>query len=197
MLPLVLWSLVVITLVGGILFLVMRTKWKYKPQIRIRMAIEAAKDALKDKNSWPKLYFCRPEKMEPELMAYHSIKQEDLDKPGIYRMQWPHLDLQYTTKPHSEEVRLHLQEHDKHVTLLYLDGELGSMSLGDEVIRSEAFDMRHAVTLANQFRKHLRKQLCSGYGGHEKKKAAKEVEKPQYQVNATGEIKLAELPPPK
>lgn len=196
MLALVLWSLLVLAIVGGIVFLVLRTKWKYQPQIPIRQTIEAAKAALKDKENWPKLYFTSDDKMEPELTPYHSLKQENLNQRGVYRMQWPHLDLQYSTRQKNEEVRLHLKGQDKEVTMLFVDGELATMTLGDEQFRREAFEIRQAITLADQFRKNLRKQLCSGYGGNERKKKAKDdSQKSNYEVNISGEIKLAELPP--
>lgn len=198
MLSLVLWSLLVLVLVGGILFLVLRTKWKYQPKIRIRQAIEAAKAAVKNKEELPKLYFCSSENMEPQLIPHHSLKQEDLNKRGSYRLQWPHLDLQYSTRQKSEEVRLHLKGQANEVMLLYVDGELASMTFGDELFRREDFDMRHNVTLADQFRKNLRKQLCGGYGTTERKKLAHDdSQKSHYEVNASGEIKLAELPPRK
>lgn len=197
MLQLVLWSIVVLAIVGVIVFLVLRTRSRIKPQIPIRQAIDAAKAALKDKEHWPKLYFVSKEKLEPELIAYNALKKDDLNKPGTYRMQWPHLDLQYTVQQHTEDVKLHLNGQDKNVTLLYVDGELASMALGDEVFRREDFEMRHAVNQADLFRKHLRKQLCSGYGTHAHKKLAHDKPSSQYEVNAAGEIKLAELPAPK
>ena len=194
MLPLVFWSLLVLVIVGGIAFLVFRTQSRIKPQIPIRQAIEAARAALKNKQEWPKLYFCSPEKMQDELIAYNALKADSLNQPGVFRMRWPHLDLHYSVKAQSEEVRLHLDGQEKEVTLLYLNGELASMSLGDDRFRLEDFEMRHAVSLASSFRLYLRKQLCGGYGTHERKKIVDNSQHADYQVNASGEIKLSELP---
>jgi hypothetical protein len=194
MLSLVLWSIVVLAAVVGILYLLVRTQQRSKPQIPILKAIAAGKAALKNQQEWPKLYYYHPDTHEEELIAYDALTQEHLDRQGLYRMHWPHLDLKYTIKHQSEEVRLQLEGQEKAVTLLYLDGELGSMALGTDIYGKEDFEMRHAGTLGDQLRKILRKQLCGGYGTHERKKLGDPDSAPAYEVNEAGEIKVKGLP---
>lgn len=191
MLSLVLWSLVVLALVAGIAFLILRTKKRSKPQLSIRNAIVVAKKALKNHKEWPKLYQLNQELHQFELIAYNSLKADQLDQPAIYRLRWPQLDLRYTVKPMSEELRLEVKEQEKHVTLLYLDGSLGSMALGTDIYDPEHFEMRHAGNLADQLRNILRERLCGGYGSHEAKKLDDPTE---IAVNQAGDIKLSELP---
>jgi len=194
MVSLSLWSLVIVGAVAGIVFLLIRTQQRAKPQIPILQAIAAAKKALKNKQDWPKLYYYHPDTHEEELIAYDALSQDHLDRQGFYRMRWPHLDLKYTLKLQSEEVRLHLTGQDKAVALLYLDGELGSMALGNDVFGKEDFEMRHAGNLADQLRTILRKQLCGGYGTHERKKLKDPNQAPAYELNEAGEIKVKGLP---
>lgn len=192
MFQLILWSLVVLAIVGGIVFLVLRTKSRSKPELTIREAIVAARKALKNQQEWPKLFRFNQDEQDFELIAYDAIRKEDLNHPGLYRLVWPHLDLRYTIQAMSEEVRLELKSQEKHVSLLYLQGVLESLSLGHEVFDREQFDMRHAGNFADQLRKVLRQQLCSGYGTHERKKLVEEGS--AIQVNQAGEIKLSEIP---
>lgn len=133
MFTLILWSLVIVLAIAGIVYLIIRTRQRAKPQIPILQAIAAAKTALKNKKDWPKLYYYHADTHEEELIAYDSLTQKHLERHGHYRMRWPHLDLKYTLKQQSEEVRLKLEGQDKPVTLLYLNGELGSMALGDDI----------------------------------------------------------------
>jgi hypothetical protein len=195
MLSLVLWSIVVIIAAGGIVYLLIGMKNRTKPQIPILQAIAACKTALKNKEELPKLYYYDPETHAEELIAYGTLTKDQLSRQGLYRMNWPHLDLKYTIKQQSEEVRLKLHGQDKPVTLLYLDGELGSMALGDDIFGKEDFEMRHAGNLADQFRKILRKQLCSGYGGTQERKKLKETDtSSEFELNEAGEIKVKGLP---
>lgn len=195
MLSLVLWSIVVILTAGGIVYLLIRMKTRAKPQIPILKAIAAGKMALKNKQEWPKLYYYDPDTHVEELIAYDALTKDHLNRQGLYRMNWPHLDLKYTIKLQCEEVRLKLVGQDKAVTLLYLDGELGSMALGDDIFGKEDFEMRHAGSLADQFRTILRKQLCSGYGGtHERKKLKETDTSSEFELNEAGEIKVKGLP---
>ena len=194
MLSLVLWSIVVIISAGGIVYLLIKTKQRAKPQIPILKAIAAGKSALKNKMDWPKLYFYHPDTHEEELIAYDALTLDHLNRQGLYRMRWPHLDLKYTIKQQCEEVQLKLEGQNKSVTLLYLDGELGSMALGTDVFGKEDFEMRHAGNIADQFRKMLRKQLCSGYGTHERKKLKETDTSSEFELNEAGEIKIKGLP---
>ena len=195
MLGLVFWSLVALFAAGGIVYVLLRTKERAKPQIPILKAIAAAKSALKNKKEWPKLYYYHADTHEEELIAYDALTQDHLERQGFYRMRWPHLDLKYTIKQQSEEVRLKLEGQDKAVTLLYLDGELGSMALGSDMFGKEDFEMRHAGNLADQLRKVLRKQLCGGYGSHERIALEDPNQSPaDYEVNEAGEIKVKGLP---
>ncbi|HQR06304.1 MAG TPA: hypothetical protein PLN21_05755 [Gemmatales bacterium] len=190
MLGLIFWSMVALGAAGGIVYLILRTKWRAKPQIPILKAIAAAKLALKNKEEWPKLYFFHPDTHAEELIAYDALTKEHLQRQGFYRMRWPHLDLKYTIKQQSEEVRLKLEGQDKAVTLLYLDGELGSMALGTDIFGKEDFEMRHAGNLADQLRKVLRHQLCGGYGTHKHKKKRETDTSSEFELNDAGEIKV-------
>ena len=191
MFGLVLWSVVVLILAGGIVYVLIKAKSRVKPQIPILEAIAAAKTALKNKQDWPKLYYYHPETHAEELIAYDALTKEHLDRQGLYRMRWPHLDLKYTIKLQCEDVRLKLEGQEKAVTLLYIDGELGSMTLGTDTFGREDFEMRHAGNLADQLRKVLRKQLCGGYGGtHERKKIRETDTSSEFELNDAGEIKV-------
>ncbi len=190
MLSLILWSIVAVGAAGGIVYLVLRTQRRAKPQIPILKAIAAAKKALKNQDEWPKLYFYHPETDEEELIAYDALTEEHLRRQGLYRMRWPHLDLKYTIKQQSEEVRLKMDGQDNAVTLLYLDGELGSMAFGSDIFGKEDFEMRHAGNLADQLRKVLRHQLCGGYGTHHHKKIRERDTSSEFELNDAGEIKV-------
>lgn len=190
MLSLILWSIVALCAAGGIVYLLLRTKSRAKPQIPILQAIAAAKKALKNQEEWPKLYFYHADTQEEELIAYDALTEEHLQRQGLYRMRWHHLDLKYTIKQQTEEVRLKLEGQDHAVTLLYIDGELGSMALGSDIFGKEDFEMRHAGNLADQLRKVLRHQLCGGYGTHHHKKFKETDTSSEFELNDAGEIKV-------
>lgn len=54
--------------------------------------------------------------------------------------------------------------------------------------------MRHAGAIADRFRKTLRKQLCGGYGTHERKKLRSTDTSAEFELNDAGEIKVKGLP---
>ncbi len=56
-------------------------------------------------------------------------------------------------------MRIHVTGNEKTATLFFIDGALGGMSLGDERIHDEHFEMRQAGNIADQLRCLVRHQL--------------------------------------
>lgn len=194
MLNLILWSLVVVCLTGLITFLVIRTKNRAKPEITIRNAICQAKATLQDKKNKPKIYRCCKIKKTEDLIVSSEQKKLATDRPGTFRFRWPHLDLKYILKDNTEEMRIHITGHEKIATLFFIDGSLGGMSLGDERIHDEHFEMRQAGNIADQLRCLVRHQLKLEGGKSEIEKLDEPTFNPVLDVNAMGEIKLKEIP---
>lgn len=194
MLNLILWSLVVLCLAGVITYLVIRTKNRAKPEITIRNAICQAKSTLQDKKSKPKIYRCCKIKKTENLIVSSEQKKLATDRPGTFRFRWPQLDLKYILKDNTEEMRIHITGQEKIATLFFIDGSLGGMSLGDERIHDEHFEMRQSGNIADQLRCLVRHQLKLEGGKGEIEKLDEPSFNPVLDVNAMGEIKLKEIP---
>jgi hypothetical protein len=194
MLNLILWSLVVVCLLGIIAFLVIRTKNRAKPELTIRNVICQAKATLLDKKNKPKIYRCCKIKKTENLIVSSEFKKSAVDRPGTFRFRWPHLDLKYILKDNTEEMRIQMTGQDKVATLFFIDGSLGGMSLGDERIHDEHFEMRQAGNIADQLRRLVRHHLKLEGGKSEIEKLDEPTFNPVLDVNALGEIKLKEIP---
>ena len=194
MFGLVLWSLAALAIVTMIIYLLVRTKKRMQPPLCIRHAIETAKDALRNKNQRPKIYRCCNVRKTEDLIVTAEMKKQSVDRPGIFRFRWPQLDLKYLLAENTEEVHLQLEGHEKIVTLLYIEGLLGSMKIGSERFDAEHFEMRQSGNIADQLRNCLRHHLRLSGGTLELAKWEEPTFTPVLDLNKAGEIKLKEIP---
>ena len=194
MLNLVIWSLVTLVIIGVIVYLVIRTKKRMQPPLCARQAIEKAKRALKDKKQRPRIYRCCNVKKTEDLIVSAELKSMSSDPMGNFRFRWPDLDLKYTLTENIEEVDIQLTGHREIISLLYVEGALGSLAIGADRFDSEHFDMRQSGNIADQLRSFIRHHLKLRGGTLEVERWEEPTFTPVLDVNKPGEIKLKEIP---
>lgn len=165
-----------------------------QPPLCVRDAICTATSALKDKKQKPKIYRCCNIKKTEDLVVSSELKKMDNDPAGRFRFRWPHLDLSYTLKENSEDVRIQLEGHEEVVTLLYVEQALASMTCAGERFDAEHFQMRQSGNIADQLRCCLRHHLRLSGGTLEHEKFEEPTFTPKLDLNKAGEIKLKDLP---
>ncbi|HQR42916.1 MAG TPA: hypothetical protein PLX97_09535 [Gemmatales bacterium] len=202
MFSVILWSIVVLCLAGLIAYLLLRTTTStLEPPPSSRELMQLTRKYLKDKEDRPKIYRCCPITKNEDLVPSTEFKKMLHDVEGIYRFRWTELDLKYVVREKTEEVRLKRGNSDDKLVLFYVDGVFSSMSFNHETYAGEQFELRHSGNLANQLRKCLRHHLKMRGGSLETVKYDEPTFTPKLDVNATGEIRLKEVPvswnPPK
>jgi hypothetical protein len=194
MLSVILWTTVCVAMAGVIVFLIMRTRKRMQPPSSAREVMQAAREALRNKDDKPKIYRCCPVTKNEDLVASTEFDKLRSDCTGRYRFKWDHLDLKYAVTEHTEEMRLKMTNCTETLTLFYVDGSLGSMAMHGETYDAEKFEMRQSGNLAQQLRKCLKHHLKVRGGTLEMKKYQDPSFTPKLDVNEAGEIRLKEVP---
>lgn len=196
MLWILLGFVVLLGLFGLLVYYNARRQKAAHPVMIVREAITIAKKAMLDKEEGPEIFQRKKDKTEVPFDAKekNKLKQE---LPGTYHFRCPEIELGYTLKEAGEKIVLKIHKHEEVISLFYSDGTLSAIKVLDEVLDTEAFEMRQAGTIAEQLRKFVRYHLRFPGGSLKVEKAAEPTFKPTLNLKeGSGGIKLKGAPPP-
>ncbi len=196
MLWILLGFVVLLAIFGLLVFLNARRQQAGHPVMVVREAITTAKKAMLDKDEKPEIFQRLKNKEE---IPYDAVKKNKLKEelPGTYHFRCPEIELGYTLKPGNEKIVLQIHGHQEVISLFYTEGVLSAIKLADEVLDTEAFEMRQSGTIAEQLRDFVRYHLRFPGGSLKVTKAAEPTFKPTLNLKeGSGHINLKGAPPP-